>query len=122
MCDCEQQNNQEPVLEQPKLGEKTNTTRRAFLKTAAVSLAATTYAINIGFNVNVRGERQDAYASVMEEVKNPARGGGVIWKATGITWLEDLTDKQLWILAQAKAIILSKDQAKAFSEKFYKKK
>lgn len=77
---------------------------------------------NIGFNVNVRGERQDAYASVMEEVKNPARGGGVIWKATGITWLEDLTDKQLWILAQAKAIILSKDQAKAFSEKFYKKK
>lgn len=54
MCDCEQQNNQEPVLEQPKLGEKTNTTRRAFLKTAAVSLAATTYAINIGFNVNAK--------------------------------------------------------------------
>lgn len=37
MCDCEQQNNQEPVLEQPKSGKKTNTTRRKILKAAGVA-------------------------------------------------------------------------------------
>ena len=56
----------------------------------------------------------------MEETVNPARGGGVLLKWTGVTFLEDLTDKQLWQLAIAKVITLSKEQEKIFKEKFYK--
>lgn len=75
---------------------------------------------NIGFDLNLKGEKQNAYASVMEETVNPARGGGVLLKWTGVTFLEDLTDSQLWQLAHAKVITLSKDQEKIFREKFYK--
>ena len=75
---------------------------------------------NIGFDLNLKGEKQNAYASVMEETVNPARGGGVLLKWTGVTFLEDLTDSQLWQLAHAKVIALSKDQEKIFREKFYK--
>ena len=45
---------------------------------------------------------------------------GVLLKWTGVTFLEDLTDKQLWQLAIAKVITLSKEQEKVFKEKFYK--
>ena len=75
---------------------------------------------NIGFDLNLKGEKQNSYASVMEETVNPARGGGVLLKWTGVTFLEDLTDKQLWQLAIAKVITLSKEQEKVFKEKFYK--
>ena len=33
---------------------------------------------NIGFDLNLKGEKQNSYASVMEETVNPARGGGVL--------------------------------------------
>jgi len=75
---------------------------------------------NVGFDLNLKGEKQNAYASVMEETVNPARGGGVLLKWTGVTYLEDLTDSQLWQLAHAKVIALSKDQEKIFREIFYK--
>lgn len=75
---------------------------------------------HIGFDLNLKGEKQNSYASVMEETVNPARGGGVLLKWTGVTFLEDLTDNQLWQLAQAKVILLSKAQEKIFKEKFYK--
>ena len=71
---------------------------------------------NIGFDLNLKGEKQNSYASVMEETVNPARGGGVLLKWTGVTSLEDLTDDQLWQLAQAKVILLSKAQEKIFKE------
>lgn len=75
----------------------------------------------IGFDVNLQGQKNNAYASVMEPATNPARGGGMLWKWTGQTYLEDLTDEQLWVLAIAKVIVLSKDQEKLFKEKFYSK-
>lgn len=74
----------------------------------------------IGFDVNLKGEKQNAYASVMEVIKNPARGGGELYKWTGQTYLEDLTDSQLWQLAHAKVIILDKEQEKLFKQTFYK--
>lgn len=73
----------------------------------------------IGFNTDLKGDRLDQYASVMEETKNPARGGGVLWKATGIYYLEDLTDQQLWILAHAGVIRMTEQQQEAFKGKFY---
>jgi tRNA(Leu) C34 or U34 (ribose-2'-O)-methylase TrmL len=76
----------------------------------------------IGFNTDLEGKRLDRFASVMESAKNPARGGGEIWKSTGITYLEDLTDEQLYILAKANVIMLDKEQAENFSAKFYSKK
>lgn len=75
----------------------------------------------IGFDLNLQGEKMNSYASVMETIQNPARGGGQLWKWTGVTYLEDLTDEQLWALAIAKAIVLDKDQEKIFKEKFYSK-
>lgn len=73
----------------------------------------------VGFDLNPQGEKVNAYASVMEEIPNPARGGGKILKWTGVTELEDLTDKQLWVLAHAKAIVMNKEQDKVFMKKFY---
>jgi len=73
----------------------------------------------IGFDVNLQGQKNNAYASVMEQVPNPARGGGMLWKWTGQTYLEDLTDQQLWELAMAKVIILDAEQQKIFKSKFY---
>lgn len=73
----------------------------------------------IGFDVNLQGQKNNAYASVMEKIQNPARGGGILWKWSGITYLEDLTDQQLYELAIAKVIVLNKEQEKAFKEKFY---
>jgi len=73
----------------------------------------------IGFDLNFEGKKNNAYASVMESIDNPARGGGKLWKWTGITYLEDLTDKQLWVLAIAKVILLNKEQEKIFKSKFY---
>lgn len=75
----------------------------------------------IGHDKDFEGKRMTQHASVMEQVNNPARGGGKIWKGTGVYHLEDLTDKQLWDLAHSKVIRLTKEQEKAFYEKFYKK-
>lgn len=76
----------------------------------------------IGFDMNLQGQKNNAYASVMESVNNPARGGGQLWKWTGVTQLEDLTDSQLWQLAHAKVINLSKEQEAMFKAKFYSAK
>jgi hypothetical protein len=43
----------------------------------------------------------------------------MLWKWTGQTYLEDLTDQQLWELAMAKVIILDAEQQKIFKSKFY---
>jgi len=75
----------------------------------------------IGFDVNFAGQRQDEFASVMKQIENPERGGGVKWKSTGVYTLEDLSDSQLWQLAHAKVISMNKEQDKIFMEKFYKK-
>lgn len=75
----------------------------------------------IGFNTDLEGKRLDRFASVMEKINNPARGGGELWKSTGVTYLEDLTDEQLYILAKARVIMLDKKQSEAFSSKFYSK-
>lgn len=73
----------------------------------------------IGFDVNLQGDKVNAYASVMEQIENPGRGGGVLWKWTGQTYLENLTDEQLRLLALARVIVLNKEQEKIFKEKFY---
>lgn len=73
----------------------------------------------IGFDVNLQGDKVNAYASVMEQIDNPGRGGGKLWKWTGQTFLEDLTDEQLRLLALARVIILNKEQEKIYKEKFY---
>lgn len=73
----------------------------------------------IGFDINLQGHKMNAYASVMEQVENPGRGGGVLWKWTGQTYLEDLTDEQLRLLTIARVIILNKEQEKIYKEKFF---
>lgn len=73
----------------------------------------------IGFDLNLQGEKVNAYASVMERIDNPGRGGGSLWKWTGQTYLEDLTDEQLRLLALAKVIVLNKEQETIFKEKFF---
>ena len=74
---------------------------------------------HIGFDLDYEGKKKDRYASLMEQSVNTGRQGGVIWKATGITYLEDLTDEQLRQLALARVILLNKEQEKIFRKKFY---
>lgn len=73
----------------------------------------------IDFVKNFKGERQTEFASVCSLQSTPK---GQSWTPIlpQIFYLSDLTDLQLWNLAKAKVIALSKEQSKLFREKFYK--
>lgn len=72
----------------------------------------------IDYVKNYRGERQTEYASVCTLQETP-KGNQFVPIQPQVFCLSDLTDIQLWNLAKAQVITLTKEQKKQFREKFY---
>jgi len=72
----------------------------------------------IDYVKNYRGERQTEYASVCSIQETP-KGKMYIPIQPQVFYLSDLTDNQLWNLAKAQVITLTKEQKKQFRDKFY---